>query len=79
MPIREFLRTLDYTDSLEFLTMDLCIFMSVAPGSSASDIRDLEGRIKMHREVADKIAPECGFAHPALVVRDAIEQRDMEL
>lgn len=71
--ISKFVRAIEYKDSVEFLTMDLCILMTVARGMSAKDVKNLEPQIKKSKLAMDKKLigmPGCE-SHPALVVQQA--------
>jgi len=71
MSITKLLRNIKYTDSLQYLTMDLCILMTAARGMSPQDVKALEPEIKKVRKAMDKIDRP---AHPAIVVDMARKQ-----
>ena len=70
--VGKFLKRLDYQDALQFLTMDLCIFGSVAKNVDPAVIEGVEPQIKKLRKELDRAGRP---AHPAVVVDRVMASR----
>ena len=70
--VGEFVRQLGYTDSIEYLTADLCIMMPVADRLS-TDAGKHDPQVKRCRSAEDEATfRSCGEqAHPAVVAQQA--------
>lgn len=72
MSVAKFLRQINYQDSLQFLTMDLCIFGSVR-AVAPETIESMERQIKKIRLELDGASRP---AHPAVVVARAMADQE---
>ena len=70
--VGELVRQLGYTDSIEYLTADLCILMPLAD-RLATEAGECDPRVKRCRFAEDEVlARSCGLqAHPAVVAQQA--------